>query len=322
MHLLRIFLLVLAGSLAPPQALAAAPSPHAIEVPKWFSESFLDLREDVRDAARDGKRLMLYFGQDGCPYCKALMTVNFRDPAIVETTRRHFVAVALNLWGDREVTWLDGRTLPEKELGRVLGVQATPTLLFFDERGEIALRLNGWHPPERFRIALDYARLPRGGRPAYADYLAARSGVAARPHSTLPGSPKVDEGLGAALAKGKPVLAIVTRAGCKECEELEREGLKRPGIVRALRDFTVVRREASGAWARSMNITYTPSLVFLEPSGAEAFRVEGYVRPFHLAAAIDYVATGAWRAEPSYQRWLQARADRLRAEGKAVDLWK
>ena len=52
------------------------PNPHAIEIPRWFSESFLDFREEVRDAAREGKRVMVYFGQDGCPYCKALMTVD------------------------------------------------------------------------------------------------------------------------------------------------------------------------------------------------------------------------------------------------------
>ena len=32
--------------------------------------------------------------------------------------------------------------------------------------------------------------------------------------------------------------------------------------------------------------------------------------------------TGAYRTEPAYQRWLQARADRMRAAGKDVDLWK
>jgi thioredoxin-related protein len=288
-------------------------SPHAIDIPKWFTESFLDLKEDVREAAKEGRRLMLYFGQDGCPYCKALMKVNFGDPQIVAFTRKHYVAVALNIWGDREVEWLDGRRMPEKELARVLRVQATPTLLFFDEKGELVLRLNGWHPPERFRIALDYARLPKQGRPAYADYVAGRTGAPKL---------KAEEDLAPALAKGKPVLVIATRPGCKECEELEREGLKRPEIVRAQRDFTVVRRDPSGAWATAQNITYSPSLVFLDTAGREAFRVEGYVRPFHLAASFDYVASGAYRREPSFQRYLQARAERMRAEGKEVDLWK
>jgi thioredoxin-related protein len=302
-------LLVLLAPLAAPAQVA---SPHAVDIPRWFADSFLDLREDVRDAAKQGRRLMLYFGQDGCPYCKALMKANFGDPGIAATTQRHFLAVALNIWGDREVTWIDGRVMPEKELARVLKVQYTPTLLFFDEKGEVALRLNGYQPPERFRVALEYARLPREGRPAYADYLAGKGAAAPA---------RAEEGLEAHLGKGKPVLVIVSRGGCSECDELERDGLKRPAVARGLQRFTVVRRDASGPWARARNVGYTPTLVFLEPDGREAFRTEGYLRPFHLAATIDYVGSGAYRSEPSFQRYLQARADRLRAEGKSVQLW-
>ena len=89
-------------------------SPYAIDIPPWFAETFLDFREDIADAAKDGKRLMVYFGQDGCPYCKQLMVTNFSQRRIVDKTRRHFVAVALNIWGDREVTWLDGRAMTRK----------------------------------------------------------------------------------------------------------------------------------------------------------------------------------------------------------------
>jgi thioredoxin-related protein len=245
--------LALALALGTPGAAAQAASPHAIDIPKWFSESFLVLREDVRDAAREGRRLMLYFGQDGCPYCKALMKGNFGDPEIAAFTRKHFVAVALNIWGDREVTWLDGRTLPEKELARVLKVQYTPTLLFFDEDGEVGLRLNGYQPPDRFRVALEYASLPKKGRPTYAAYVAGKAGGAA----------KGEEDIKSALVPGKPVLVIVSRPGCKECEELEGEGLRQPEVARARQAFTVVRRDVSGAWARANNVAYTPTLVFL-----------------------------------------------------------
>ena len=131
-------------------------SPQAIDHPSWFSETFLDLREDVGDAAKEGKRLMLYFEQDGCPYCRAMMETNFTQPKIVEKTRRHFVSVALNIWGDREVTGLDGRTVSEKEFTRTMRVQFTPTLLFFDEKGSVVARLNGYYPPHRFEAALDY----------------------------------------------------------------------------------------------------------------------------------------------------------------------
>ena len=283
----------------------------AQEPPAWFSDSLLELREDVAEAAKHGKRVMLYFGQDGCPYCRRLMEVNFRQAAIAAKAQKNLVALALNIWGDRQVIWVDGVATTEKRLAAQLKVQYTPTLLFFDEKGEVALRLNGYQPPERFKVALDYARLPQEGRPAYTDYLARRAGGEA-----------AKEGDVAAEARGRPALVIVGRAGCRECDELEREGLKRPEVAQLLRGFAVVRRDLSGAWARANRITYTPSLVYLDAQGKEAFRTEGYLRPFHLAASVDYVASGAYRSEPSFQRYLQARADRMRAEGKAVDLWK
>jgi len=54
----------------------------------------------------------------------------------------------------------------------------------------------------------------------------------------------------------------------------------------------------------------------------KVFRVEAYMRPFHLAGSLEYVASGAYRNEPSFQRFLQNEAERQRARGEPVDLWK
>jgi thioredoxin-related protein len=110
------------GAAAQPGPASLEPSPHAIDIPRWFEETFLDFREDVREAAAKGKRLMVYFGQDGCPYCGRLMQVNFTQKDLVDKTRRHFVAIAINIWGDREVTWTDGRVQTEKKLAATLKV--------------------------------------------------------------------------------------------------------------------------------------------------------------------------------------------------------
>jgi thiol-disulfide isomerase/thioredoxin len=122
-----------------------AVTPYAIDIPLWFANTFLDLREDIAEATRNGQRLLVYSGQDGCPYCKQLMVTNFSQRSIVEKTRQHFVALAVNMWGDREVTWLDGRVMTEKELARVLKVQFTPTLLFFAKKEKVVVRLNGYY---------------------------------------------------------------------------------------------------------------------------------------------------------------------------------
>jgi thioredoxin-related protein len=139
-----------------------ASSAVAQDVPAWFSLSFLDLREDVAEAARDGKRLMLYFHQQGCPYCERLVTVNFRDPKIVDQMRRHFSSVDIDIFGDREVTYTDGRKMSEKQLASLMKIRYTPTLLFFDEKGAVAARIDGYLEPARFGAALDAARLARG----------------------------------------------------------------------------------------------------------------------------------------------------------------
>lgn len=310
-----------------------------IDIPSWFTESFLDLREDVRDAARERKRVMLYFGQDGCPYCKALMKVNFGDPAIAGFTRANFVAIALNLWGDREVTWTDGRAMSEKQLARALQVQFTPTLLFLDEKGAIALRLNGYQPPDTFRIALDYAAGRHEKRVAYADFVASR--MAARQAAARAAEPFIEPGpvdLPRLLAAGdKPVLLLFERAGCAECDELHRDAFKRPEVRELLSRFRVVPVDVGGErpvttpakqsmterrWARALQVAYAPTLLFLDREGREVFRADGYLKPFHLASTLDYVASGAYRDEPDFQRFIQKRADGLRARGRGVDLWK
>ena len=101
---------------------------------------------------------MLYFWQDGCPACRKMKETTLADRAIVEQTRRHFVAVALNVYGERELQWTDGRTMREKDLARTLNIRGTPTLLFLDEQGAVALRLVGYVPPERFAATLAQAQ--------------------------------------------------------------------------------------------------------------------------------------------------------------------
>jgi thioredoxin-related protein len=276
---------------------------RAQEAPDWFAETFLDIREDAAEAAKDGKRLMLYFMQDGCPYCKQLVTVNFRDPKIVEKTRRHFLPVMINIWGDREVTASDGRKLPEKKFAAALKIQFTPTLLFFDDKGALVHRINGYLPPEDFYAALDPAigRMPATPAP--------------------PAVPPLDV---RRKAGSKPLALLLLSPGCDACEELERN-LKRREVRAELKRFELLRianaspvRTVRGP--ATLKSGYVPSLVFFV-EGREVFRTEAYLRPFHIAGALDYVASGSYAREPSFQRFLQGRAELLRARGEPVDLW-
>ncbi len=329
--------ILLAAFIATGTARAQQPSPHAIDVPAWFATTFLDFREDVADAARDRKRLLVYFGQDGCPYCVKLMAVNFSQRAIVDKTRANFVAVALNLWGDREVVWLDGRTMSEKELARVLEVQFTPTMLFFDEAGKVVVRLDGYYPPQRFEAMLDYVAGRHERNEPLAGYLAraAKEPASATLHDQpFLLRPPYDF---RRRPGDRPLAVLFETVDCAACDELHREAFMRKEVLTEVRRVDVARFSLAAAtpltapngrattarnWANELGVAYTPAVVFFDDTGAEVFRIGAYLRPFHFAASFAYVADRAYASEPSFQRWLRARADRMRANGLRVELWE
>lgn len=328
-------------ALAAEPAAAVTPKPPEVhEQPAWFKNSFLDLREDVAEAASANKRVLLYFYQDGCPYCAKLLRDNLGQKAIADRTRQHFDVLALNLWGDREVTDMTGRAYTEKTFAKALRVQFTPTIVILDERGQTALRLNGYLPPHEFEAALTYAAEKRERAQSFGDYLDqhARPPASARLNAE-PGFLTPPWRLADALAQGggKPLLVIFEQGQCAACDELHRDALPRPEVKALIERFVVAQIDVTtrdpvqtpaGAflpardWARVIGVAYTPSLVFFDAAGREVFRVEGYLRPFHLASSLEYVASGSYRTESEFQRFVEARAAARRARGEAVDLMR
>jgi thioredoxin-related protein len=308
----------------------------AEDPPAWFKESFLDIREDIAEAAKGGRRLMLYFHQDGCPYCAKLLRENFGDKAIADKTRKHFDVIAINLWGDREVTDLAGKPTTEKEFARALRVQFTPTLLMLDEKGGTALRLNGYVPPHQFHAALDYAGGRLEKKQSFTDYLLVREPAPAS--GTLHDAPWLMKApLDLAKRDGKPTLVVFEQKVCVACDEMHAEGFPRPEVAALLKRFRSARVDIASneavktpggkslpmrEWARKLKIAYTPSFVFFDAAGREVFRVEGYLRPFHLASSLDYVESGAYRKQPEFQRFIEARAAARRAQGEKIELMK
>jgi thioredoxin-related protein len=334
----RLLGLLLAALLCGGGAHAQQPSPHAIEPPKWFTPSLLDIKDEVADAARQGKRVMVYFGQDGCPYCKALMQGHFGPGPIADKTRRHFVAIAINIWGDAQASWFDGVPTTEKALARTLGVQFTPTLMFFDSDGRLALRLNGYLPPERFTRVLDYVIERRDRELSLAEFLDPPSNVsAASPRAARPYLMRDPTQLARRGSASKPLAVLFESPACRACAQLHDEAFARPSAKRLLVHFDVAslgpgapralvtpdgRRSDTRAWARDLKIGLYPTVVFFDNAGREVFRFDGELRPFHVESAFEYVASGAYRSEPQFQRFVQTRADKQRAAGRPVDLWR
>lgn len=126
------------------------------EGPAWFKQSFLDIREDIGDAKKSGRKLMLYFYMDGCPYCARFLRETLALKDVTSRTRKYFDVVAIDLRGSREVTDLTGKAQPERDFAAAMDVKVTPTFLVFDESGGILLRLKGFQSPAQFNAAIDY----------------------------------------------------------------------------------------------------------------------------------------------------------------------
>jgi thioredoxin-related protein len=306
------------------------------EIPGWFKQSFLDLREEVSDAAANKKRLLIYFGQNGCPYCAELFNNNFSQKHIVDYTRHHFDSIDINIWGDRQVTDLDGQVLGEKQFAEKHKVWFTPTIIFFDEKTKQVLRINGYYPPHDLMAALRYVAEHQELKQGFTEYkgqlkLAAASGRLN--HQNFFVKPPYDL---AEMSKSKPVAIFFEQADCYGCDALHGSIFKQTATQQQLKRFHVVQLDRweripvttpSGAkstardWADQLGIAYVPTAVLFD-RGKEVIRMEAMLKAFHVQSVLDYAASGAYQRQPSLQRFIQERADHLREQGIAVDLWK
>ena len=99
----------------------------------WFSLTFKDVAEDIETAKEEGKRLVIIFEQRGCIYCRAMHEKLLSDPEVSDYIKANFKVVQYNMFGDEEVTDLDGEVLTEKTAARKWGYVFTPTIVFLPE---------------------------------------------------------------------------------------------------------------------------------------------------------------------------------------------
>lgn len=156
-----------------------------LHIQPWFTESFLDLKEDLAEARAEGKGLLVFVELAGCPYCHEMHQANLRDPETVDYLKAHFKAVQLNFRGAREVTDLDGEALEEREAIRRWGVQFTPTILLFDKTGpagedgtaaqQAAAIMPGYFKPFHFRTMLEFVAEGHHAETHFQDYVNERA---------------------------------------------------------------------------------------------------------------------------------------------------
>ena len=309
------------------------------EYPDWFKDSFLEFADDIEEATEEGKRLAIVFHQDGCPYCNLLVERNLAQHDIERLMKEKFDVVAINMWGARELVSVGGKTYTERDFSAALRVQYTPTILFFNEQGKLALRLNGYLNPPEFKRALNYVAEKQETKMSYANYVA--SNRVATANTELNKQPFFEESsLDFKLPEtgyDKPLAVFFEQTNCPNCDYLHKQALNDTDTLDVVKQFKNVQLDmwsdtmittpegdkiSAKDWANKLSVNYAPSIVLFDKQGKEVIRSEAMFKAFHTQSVFDYVLSEAYKDEPSFQKYISHRADAIRETGKTVDLWK
>ena len=131
----------------------AIPSEH--EIP-FLKLSFLNLKEDLEEAKKEGKYLFLMFEEEGCPFCDKMKRVTFQNPKVKEYFTKHFYMVVIDRKGSNPVVDFSGKEMTEKQLAKKYKVRGTPVFVFVDHEGKTILKVMGYIPPEEFLLIGKY----------------------------------------------------------------------------------------------------------------------------------------------------------------------
>ena len=81
-------------------------------------------------------------------------------------------------------------------------------------------------------------------------------------------------------------------------------------------------RKSPSAWASELGLSYFPSIVFFDEQGEQVALMNAYFRNFHTQSIFAYVLEKAYLEQPSFQRYIGARAEHLNEQGIDVDIWE
>ncbi len=298
------------------------------DLPSWFKMSFLDMKDDLQDANAHGRGLMLFLHLTDCPYCARMLNENFREGANKEFIERHFDVVDIDIKGSRSVTWFDGRHYSEQDLAHILKVYATPTIIFLDPEGKIALRLNGFRKRASFRQALEYVQQKAYRHESLADFTAQQKQSPYR----FRAEPYFQDVTDFKNYR-KPLAVIFEDKDCGDCDEFHERVLNHADVLPQLKNYLVVRLDAYSdkpitdidgrrttprQWAARLGLTYRPGVVLFN-QGKERARMDGMLYHFHFSELLRYVSGEYYKQYDTFSKYNAARRPELLKQGITID---
>lgn len=297
--------------------------PVTIEFPSWFKRSFLDIRDDLADAKRAGKQgVLLFLSTPHCSYCKAFLDFTFADPVIQRELRRNFDVIGVEVISDSILTDVSGKSWTMKEYAAAQKAYVTPTLIFLRHDGKQMLRIVGYYPPEKFRVAMDYLLKGHYEREPFSAYLA-KVNTSGKPaelirDAELFGAATLISDRRAGTAK-RPLMVLLERPNCDTCSAFHQKVLNHPPIRALIKKYDAVQLDMTDAktaiitptgerltpkqWAEKLEISYAPALLFFDERGKEVYRLDSELLRERTEGSLQLVLEKGYLQEPQLQRW-------------------
>ena len=303
------------------------PLEEPLILPDWFKLSFLEIGPDIQEAKEQNKKgLIIYFGQKFCPYCKAHLGKNWGQDDIIKYTQKNFDVIAVNVKGQRPLIDIDGKTYTEKTFSALKKTDFTPSIIFYNTKGQEVLRLRGYRPPYQFRAALEYVADAHYKKETFRNYMARAElalsfGKKELNKNDLFNSPPhlLDR---SRVKANQPLMVVFEQKQCHACDVLHGGPFVRPEIESELLKLEAVqidihskqklltpngRKLSADKWAEQLKVNYSPTIIFFDENGKEIIRIESVVWFYRLRNVLKYVISGAYKKYATFQLWRQAK---------------
>jgi len=299
------------------------------EIPTWFKESFLEINEDNIEATKNNKHLMLFMHIDRCPYCTRMLDENFSKGSVKDFIKTNFDVIALNIRGDRELSWNDDTLYSEKQLAKNLDVHFTPTIVFLNSKGEKVYQMNGYRKPQAFSHILNYINNKQYLKQKLSDYIRQQK----KNIYTFKSHPYFKQ-ITNFSSHSTPLAVIFEDKACAGCDEFHKEVLNHQSVLKELKKFTVVRLDINSKqpiinnhgketsvmnWIEELDLDYRPGTILFD-KGKEITRADGRLYHFHYKELLRYVSGKFYLQFPTYLQYLGPRQKSLLKQGVDIDV--
>ena len=112
-------------------------------VEQFLARRLGDFSEDLEAAKSAGKKgVMLFFEQQGCPYCFKMKTQVFNQKKVRDYFNKHFAVYSVDIRNTEEIADFQGKKVSQRKFSHRFTNQQdiTPVIAFFDLHGKLVTR--------------------------------------------------------------------------------------------------------------------------------------------------------------------------------------